>query len=71
MASQAEMMRNRGYITAQEVFKRTGIPVAQVYKLLKDGRLTGIDIASRHYVLYTSLVEYIGVEAARVIGLTA
>lgn len=74
MTKQADLMRMKGYITVAEAARRTGLSVYRIYELLDDGKLQGMNLGQpprpRRYVSAASLVEYIGPEGAKALGLT-
>jgi excisionase family DNA binding protein len=71
--TQAEMMRAQGYVTVKEAAARLGRSVPYVYDLLDNGKVHGVSSGAgkhaRRYVQWSSLVDYVGPEAARLLGL--
>jgi excisionase family DNA binding protein len=55
-----EKMLEAGFVSVQEAEKRTAIPSSTIYDALKDGRLTGTRVGSRHYVNVESLLDFGG-----------
>lgn len=74
MSNQKEMMRQKGYIPAVEAAARAGLSLGRVYELLNEGKLKGMNVPPdsvkpRRYVLASSLVDYLGPDAAKALGL--
>jgi hypothetical protein len=67
--TQKEIMRARGFISASEVATLVGENITTVYRQLEDGRLRGMQIASRWYIEEKSLIEFIGPVAAKMLGI--
>lgn len=59
-----EKMAKTGFVSVPEAAERTAIPTSTIYDALKDGRMTGTKVGSRHYVNVESLLTF-GGEAIR------
>ena len=72
-ASQKELMRAKGYIPVSEAAKRVGLSVWRIYELLNEERLKGMTVGggphARRYVESKSLIDYMGPEASKALGL--
>jgi excisionase family DNA binding protein len=58
---QVEMMRTRGYVTAQEAADKLGHSPRHVARLVEEGRLNGTKVGARHYVALASVRAYLGI----------
>ena len=73
MTKQKDLMRQKGYLAADEAAERIGCSTTTIYKLLDEGRLQGVSVGNgpraRRYVASTSLIDYVGLDAAKAMGL--
>lgn len=70
-SKQADMMRAKGYMPAPEVATRLGHDVTAIYRMIEAGKITGLKVGGRRYVLYSSLVAHLGKDAAKALGLVS
>jgi len=69
--SQTEIMASKGYMLAAKAAKRIGYAPSSMYKLIGAGQVRELRIGRFRYVLISSLVSYLGEEAAAILGLTS
>ena len=71
--TQAEMMRAKGYLPVADAASKLGVSKFRIYDLIKRERIDSLAIGdgpnARRYVPIASLREYVGDEAAKVLGL--
>jgi len=69
-SNQVQLMAKRGYIPAMDAARRIGRHVTTIYELLKNDKLGGLKVGGSWYVQFGSLIDYLGPDAARALGLT-
>ncbi len=67
--TQAEKLRAEGYVPAREASELAGVDIATVYRWADDGKVDGLQMGRHRYVLYASLLTYLGPHAVRVLKL--
>lgn len=68
--TQADLMRQEGYLSAAEAAESSGVAVTTVHRWLSQGKVEGTQVGSYWYVSKDSLVEYLGPIASRAAGLS-
>ena len=62
-------LREKGYIPAQQVIDKVGMHHATLYRWIQKKKIKGIKVGLKHYVKLTSLIQFLGEEAAQEFGL--
>ena len=62
-------MREKGFISASEAAKAVGKSIYTIYRWETEGRIKGMTVAEHRFVSVDSLVGYLGIEAASMLGL--
>lgn len=62
-------VRAQGYVTVREVSERTGKDPSTIYRWIEEGSVQGLEVLGKHYVLFRSLINHVGLEASVIIGL--
>lgn len=63
------MMRAKGYITAAHAAELVGKTLGTVYNWIAAEKIEGLTVARARYVRLSSLVQHIGPEGAKALGL--
>lgn len=69
MATQAEKLALKGYVTAREASELLGRHITSVYRMVQTKTVEGLHIGRSWYVKRASLISYLGPDAARALGL--
>lgn len=67
--TQEEKMGTSGYVTVARCAEMMGVHFATVHRNLDDKKIHGCKVGGRQYVLVESIVEYLGEEASRALGI--
>lgn len=62
-------MLAKGYASVRIVADKIQVHFSTVYRLIQAEKLRGIQVGSKHYVEIKSLLEHVGPEAAKLLGL--
>jgi hypothetical protein len=66
---QEKLLAAKGYVTASYVAEKLGRRLPSVYQMATAGKVESIRIGRAWYIKLTSLIEFVGPEAARLLGL--
>jgi len=64
----ADKMRLQGYVSASEAAQKVGRSVHTIYRWQEDGIIESVNIGGHHFVKIKSLIDYLGVDAAELLG---
>lgn len=62
-------LERKGYVTVKEAAERCQQAQSTVYRWLDTGAVEGLQVGRSRYVKLASLVEFIGKDAAKLLGL--
>ena len=66
---QREMLALKGYITAAEAAKLAGMSIYSIYRWIESERVKSMTVQKARYVLRKSLLDYLGPDLVRTLGL--
>ena len=69
MPTQAEMLKTQGWVTVSDAAKRIGRHVTTVYRLIETKQVQELRVGQSRYVRWVSLVQFLGPNAAKALGL--
>lgn len=67
--SQAQMMREKGYMHAGEVARRAGVSSAAVHGWADKGQVESVKVGKRCYLKIDSLVRHLGEQASVILNM--
>lgn len=67
--SREDKLREKGYVPASEVADKAGVNIATVYRWTNDGKVEGMSVGGRRFILWTSVLKHLGKEAAAALEL--
>lgn len=70
MSNLNEIMLAKGYVPARAVAEKMGVHISGVYRLINEEKLEEVRVGTRRFVLIKSLIDYVGPEAAQLLGMT-
>lgn len=66
-SKQAELMRQRGFITVKEIAAKIGITKTTVYRWVEQGKVAEERVGAARYISLASLVQHLGPTAAKML----
>jgi len=68
LSEQEEVMLQEGYLPARIVAKKMKMDVSSVHRLVRQGKLVGVQVGSKRYIKIDSVISYLGIAGAKILG---
>lgn len=63
-------MLERGYASVRIAADKIAVHISTIYRLIETDKLRGVKIGTKQYIEIKSILEHVGTEGAKLLGLT-
>ena len=71
MSTQEKRLFEQGYVTVAYTAELLSVHIATVHRYIQSEKVKATQIGNKYYIKLDSIVEYLGPEASKLLGLTA